>query len=281
MKKKLVLLFVFTGILFFGLWTYFSAQRELRVQIKIVHDARNGLLELAKKSARAAAYLAFFDKHAIQAITTQQKGLHLIGSRRSAEDFYVTAISTPLAIRKDGGMMAIATFSCLPTPVMVFQNYPTSGFMKGVILAHELSHAEDCTVFHQTYVQLGSDAFAQAEMKGYMVSIEILRDFNGVVWDLLVEKIRAQREKGALQAGVDPDAFAYGLLSENFEEVRTMLLPGMSNMDFNLLAGHLELAANFANQRHHGLRLNETEAQISTRQVKYMRSYLERVGHFY
>ncbi len=239
-------------------------------QARVIDESRKALADLAAKSPKAKELLDFHDAHAIAAMA-EPNGLRVVTEPPKDKPwFFIAADTTPVKMGATGGVIAI--FNCQP-PNMRLKGQKTSDLVRGLLLAHELSHAVDCLVNHEPPSVLFDEVWLLGELNAHGNVFAILNEWTDGWWKTLVQASQERRVNTSLERGKRPESNVFG----QFPEDRAEFVKRFGALDANSMGfffAQLDIDANITNvlvqMKRYGLPEEDT-----------MGHYLETTSSFY
>jgi len=236
-------------------------------QKQIIDRIKNSLEKISTKSKRAKILYEFFNEHAILARYMSDGRFVIITQPKNSIDFFVAIDPFPKKFEKT---VALATFSCEPLPVMSLTNYNGSSFADGIMLAHELSHAEDCVYRGEPNSNPLSPIWLHGELNAHRSIATILSEYTGGKYKNIVLDSSKRRAQILRDSGKRPYSFVMGNPAGD-EEAIVQVFGKQDDLTTNFLLTQLSVDANIANIINHFKNDSEAIDQV----------VLEFLGTFY
>lgn len=244
-------------------------------QMAIISAAHASLVEIAKRSKKAAELLAFYDAYGLPAIRMDDNYMKVATTPTTPIWFLVVA--NPARIATEDKLAHIgAQFSCHP-PAMYLQKIDMSAFMQGILLAHELSHANDCLVNHEPPSRYPDPDWLLGEGNAHQTVYEILSQYSDGKWAELVMASRARREAFAISQGGHPEAMVFSVTPED-EPAITAMFGTLDPVSMGTLDSQLSVDANMANVDVQSDRYKLTGEQRMSHRVEFLQKFYETSG---
>ncbi len=236
-------------------------------QRQIINRIKNSLGKISNKSKRAKMLHDFFNEHAIPARYMSDGRVVIITQLKNSIDFFVAVDPLPKKFEKT---VALAIFSCEPLPMMGITNYNGSSFAEGIMLAHELSRAEDCVYRGEPNSNPLSPIWLHGELNAHRTIAIILSEYTGGKYKNIVLDSSKRRAQILRDSGKRP----YGFVMRNppgDEEAIVRVFGKQDDLTTNFLLTQLSVDANIANIIRHFKNDSEAIDQV----------VLEFLGTFY
>lgn len=239
-------------------------------QKQVIERIKNSLGEIAEKSQRAKILYDAFNKYAVPARHMDNGGFMVVEQVKKDIGFFIHADPLPRKFEKTS---ALATFSCHPMPAMELKNYPGSKFTEGILLAHELSHAEDCLMRGEPESRPLSPEWLLGEFNAHRAVAIILSEYTDGKYRKIVEESSTRRAIMLREQGKKPYSFVMGNPPGDAEAI-IRVFGKQDNLAMNFLLTQLTVDANITNIV--GFFKNDTEA-IDKVVLEFMTAFY---GHY-
>lgn len=256
-----------------------SSDGSLRIpddQLAIISAAHASLVEIAKKSKKAAELLAFYDAYGLPAIRVDAERMQYATTPTTPMWFLVIANPAKLAGLEDNLAHVAAQFSCQP-PAMILRKIDLTAFLQGILLAHELSHATDCLVNHEPPSNYPDPVWLLGEGNAHAAVFQVLTEYTGGKWKDLVTASRARREAFAVSQGGHPEAMVFNATPGDQDAV-TSMFGELDTVSMGTLLSQLTVDVNMENVSVQSKRYGLTEEQELGHRVEFFQKFYETNG---
>ncbi len=201
-----------------------AAEKELSIpkdQLALLDKARKALVKIAAKSDRAKGLLALYNNHAVPALTDSDQ-VRIVSIPKVVPYFFVAANPrVETQVSNEGGTFAY--FNCTEQPSLLLKNFPTvSETVHGIMLAHELVHAEDCLFGGEGANKQHDDAWLIGELHAHNTVWMLLNDISDGGWNKVVTG-SLRRRMQMMSAGQDnPKAMVFGYSTDDIVSIEKM-----------------------------------------------------------
>lgn len=239
-------------------------------QLAIINDGREALAGLAKRSKTAADLLTFYDANAVLAKNDGPGKVKVVKKPKTDAWFLVSADPRPVTAAEH---TIFARFECTKGRTMGLRDMKMSPFPRGLMFAHELSHAKDCTLFDEPPSDLLDDNWVLGELHAHTTVAHILAELDPA-WDVIVQASRERREAITASMGKRPESAIFGALPEDVRDLQEHY--GPDEMTINVLHTQLDVDANILNVAVMAERYGLPEAEAQEHEIEMVRNFYAR-----
>lgn len=204
----------------------------------------SGLEAIATKSPAADSLLAFYRSSATVARPLQDGNIQVLEAAKNPQQFFfvVPVVSEHVTSVPGEGVIAAA----YSEQVMRLNNNSFTDFVRGILLAHELVHAQDELLHGEPPSDFLSDIWIAGEGHAHFVVYSILNEYTQNRWREQAVESAHERRRWAIDHGYSKAAMSFSPLPS--DSLRIVSIVGeLSRADFDMLLTQFIVDANMLN----------------------------------
>lgn len=213
---------------------------------RAINEAIKGLERLAEHSAQAKHALDFLRQNSVPAcLDDSTVAVYPVDSTQvlGPTGFYLAPFISGFSVGAGSTTMAAGYLPRLRTLLITVTDLST--LVRGLLMAHELKHAEDNLVNSYTLGQRGSGEEVTAEMSAYGGQRVVLDQYTNGGWSRIVAESCLERAKFKEDRQIPPHHFTFDSVPGDSARI-VNLLPGTTVKDLGPLTVILTMDANYA-----------------------------------
>lgn len=242
-------------------------------QAVIIAKAREALTTIADKSARAKELLAFYDQNAVKAKILSNNTTMVVEPLRTPTWFIV--VVDPRVVERWMAVFIYGRFDC-GNRVLVLNETTARNEILGLLIAHELSHAEDCVIRGEPpNLQPIDPLWFIGERNAYQTVYVILNEMTGGGWKTLVEASQERREAIVTRDGGRPEAFFFGTTERDVSGVEALFNRDLNIEEMDFLLTQLNVDTGMTNVAVQSTRLGLDNETVFSRELDFLAAFFD------
>ncbi|MFA6392395.1 MAG: hypothetical protein WCW66_06700 [Patescibacteria group bacterium] len=218
---------------------------RLTTQEQVLIDSYiNGLSALAQKSATADSLMVFYREAAVLARPISDGQIMVVESPRSDKAFMVVPYVDVVTQTRTGGEAFVA--AQYGGRIMALYNNGFSDLVRGLLLGHEIVHAQDEIISGEKESEPFSPTWLNGEAHAQYVMHNVLSEYTGDMWRNVVHESARERRSWAVSNGYSEAAMTFSPVGADSTRV-VDVFGQLSDDDLTVLLTQLTFSANMFN----------------------------------
>ena len=247
-------------------------------QKAVIDHAVSGLKQLCAKSARACELLDFFTKNSIEAVALPD-GVRIVSAPDVQYPFLVIGI--PGAHKNTGNIsFSGARFGRDqgPVPIMELNGSDTHPLGAGLMLAHELTHAEEHFLHAEPMSEYPEPNWLISEGVAHHTVSVVLDQYTGGTWSKAIASRMDNIQEYLAKTGQDPKLAAFGRGPNDVLTIKATL-PGADDVTIGALLAQMDIETSMARTRYWSAESKLAPDERQTALIATLKAFYEQMNY--